>query len=182
ITTSASIGISVYPRDGKAADELLKRADIAMHKAKESGKNNVLCYAKGMDSRAVKFLVVEKDLRTAIEEDQLCLYYQPQVDLKTGDLVGVEALVRWQHPERGLISPSHFIPLAEDTGLIVPLGEWLLRKASEQQKRWMEAGNYVGRIAVNLSPRQLRQRDFAQRLEQILAEVGLPPQIGRAHV
>ncbi|MCW8195056.1 EAL domain-containing protein [Proteobacteria bacterium 005FR1] len=175
LQTSASIGISVYPQDGNAADELLKRADIAMHKAKESGKNNFLYFTEGMDSSAVKFLVVEKDLRTAIEEDQLCLYYQPQVDLQTGDLVGVEALVRWKHPQRGLISPSHFIPLAEETGLIVPLGEWLLRKAAEQQKRWMAAGNYVGKIAVNLSPRQLRQRDFAERLAQILEEADLPP-------
>jgi diguanylate cyclase (GGDEF)-like protein/PAS domain S-box-containing protein len=175
VQSSASIGISVYPQDGHAADELLKRADIAMHKAKESGKNNYLYYTEGMDSSAVRFLVVEKDLRTAIEEDQLCLYYQPQVDLQTGDLVGVEALVRWNHPERGLILPSHFIPLAEETGLIVPLGEWLLRKAGEQQKRWMASGKYVGKIAVNLSPRQLRQRDFADRLGQILEEIGLPP-------
>jgi diguanylate cyclase (GGDEF)-like protein/PAS domain S-box-containing protein len=175
VQSSASIGISVYPQDGNAADELLKRADIAMHKAKESGRNNFLYYTEGMDSSAVRFLVVEKDLRIAIDEDQLCLYYQPQVDLQTGDLVGVEALVRWKHPQRGLIAPSHFIPLAEETGLIVPLGEWLLRKAAEQQKRWMASGKYVGKIAVNLSPRQLRQRDFAERLDQILKEVDLPP-------
>ncbi|MGQ9425668.1 putative bifunctional diguanylate cyclase/phosphodiesterase [Gilvimarinus sp. F26214L] len=175
VQTSASIGISVFPQDGNAADELLKRADIAMHKAKESGKNNYLYYTEGMDSSAVKFLVVEKDLRTAIEEGQLCLYYQPQVDLQTGDLVGVEALVRWNHPERGLIAPSHFIPLAEETGLIVPLGEWLLREAGAQQKRWMESGKYVGKIAVNLSPRQLRQRNFVERLGEILEEIDLPP-------
>lgn len=174
IVSTASIGISVYPQDGNAADELLKRADIALHKAKETGKNNYLYYTDGMDVSAVKFLVLEKDLRSAIEKDQLRLFYQPQVDLKTGSLVGVEALVRWQHPQRGLISPSHFIPLAEETGLIVPLGEWLLRKAGAQQKEWMTSGKYVGKVAVNLSPRQLRQRDFAQRLEEILAEIELP--------
>ncbi|GAB1263801.1 EAL domain-containing protein [Aurantivibrio infirmus] len=174
IQTSSSIGISVYPQDGGAADELLKRADIALHKAKESGKNNYLYFTEGMDSSAVKFMVLEKDLRAAIEEDQLRLYYQPQVDLQTGSLVGVEALVRWQHPQRGLISPSHFIPLAEETGLIVPLGEWLLRKAGAQQKRWLAAGKYVGKIAINLSPRQLRQSNFADRFRTILEEIELP--------
>lgn len=173
VESSASIGVSVFPKDGSAADELLKRADIAMHKAKESGKNNYLYYSEGMDSSAGKFLVVEKDLRTAIEENQLCLHYQPQVDLQTGDLVGVEALVRWNHPQRGLIAPSHFIPLAEETGLIVPLGEWLLRKAGAQQKQWMASGKYVGKVALNLSPRQLREPNFAARLGQILEEIGL---------
>lgn len=174
VQNSVSIGISVYPQDGQVADELLKRADIAMHKAKESGKNNYLYFTEGMDSSAVKFLVLEKDLRRAIAENQLRVYYQPQVDLQTGALVGVEALVRWQHPERGLISPSHFIPLAEESGLIVPLGEWLLREAGRQQKEWMEAGLHVGKIALNLSPRQLRQRDFADRLQAILEEMALP--------
>ncbi len=174
VQSSATIGISIFPQDGTAADELLKRADIALHKAKESGKNNYLYFTEGMDSSAVKFLVLEKDLKTAIEQDQLRLYYQPQVDLQTGSLVGVEALVRWQHPQRGLISPNHFIPLAEETGLIVPLGEWLLRQAARQQKVWMAAGKFVGKVAVNLSPRQLRQRDFAKRIAEILAEVDLP--------
>lgn len=175
IQSSASIGISLFPGDGQASDELLKRADVAMHKAKASGKNNYLHYTEGMDETAVNFLLVEKDLRTAIEEEQLCLHYQPQVDLETGDLVGVEALVRWMHPQRGLIAPAHFVPLAEETGLIVPLGEWLLRKAGAQQRAWMESGKYVGRIAVNISPRQLRQPQFAERLGTILDEVGLPP-------
>ena len=174
VQSSATIGISLYPQDGTAADELLKRADIALHKAKESGKNNYLYFTEGMDSSAVKFLVLEKDLRSAIERDQLRLYYQPQVDLQTGSLVGLEALVRWQHPQRGLISPSHFIPLAEETGLIVPLGEWLVKKAAQQQKAWLASGKFIGKVAINLSPRQLRQRDFAKRLAEILAEVDLP--------
>lgn len=174
IRTSASIGISVYPQDGSAADELLKRADIAMHEAKESGKNRFQFYAEGMDSAAGKFMVVGKDLYKAIQEDQLCLHYQPQINLRTGRMVGVEALVRWNHPERGLIAPAHFIPLAEETGLIVPLGEWLLRKAGRQQKEWLSRGLQVGKVAINLSPRQLRETDFARRLGQILGELQLP--------
>lgn len=175
IRSSASIGISVYPRDGGAADELLKRADIAMHEAKESGKNRFRYYSDGMGSAAGKFMVVGKDLNKAIEEDQLCLHYQPQIDLRNGRMVGVEALVRWNHPERGLIAPAHFIPLAEETGLIVPLGEWLLRKAGSQQKEWLSRGLQVGKVAINLSPRQLRQTDFARRMGQILGELKLPP-------
>ncbi|GAB1258867.1 putative bifunctional diguanylate cyclase/phosphodiesterase [Aurantivibrio plasticivorans] len=176
LQNSVSIGISMYPQDGNAADELLKRADIALHKAKESGKNNYLYFTEGMDASAVKFMVLEKDLRAAIDEDQLRVYYQPQVDLKSGSLVGVEALIRWQHPERGLISPSHFIPLAEETGLIVPLGEWLIRHAGRQQRHWIDMGLHVGKIALNLSPRQLRQQDFAIRLRDILNEIDLPAQ------
>lgn len=174
LRSSASIGISIYPRHGGAADELLKRADIAMHQAKESGKNRFQYYAEGMDSTAVKFMVVGKDLYKAIEDDQLCLHYQPQVDLRSGRMVGVEALVRWNHPERGLIAPAHFIPLAEETGLIVPLGDWLLRKAGQQQSEWLSRGQRVGTVAVNLSPRQLREADFAKRLGRILAELKLP--------
>lgn len=175
IRSSASIGISAYPQDGSAADELLKCADIAMHQAKESGKNRFQYYAEGMDAAAVKFMVVGKDLSTAIEEDQLCLHYQPQIDLRTGRMVGVEALVRWNHPERGLIAPAHFIPLAEETGLIVQLGEWLLRKAGSQQKQWLSRGYPVGKVAINLSPRQLREKDFARRLAFILRELKLAP-------
>lgn len=176
VRSSASVGISIYPQHGSAADELLKRADIAMHQAKDGGKNRFQYYTDGMDSVAVKFMVVGNDLYKAIEEDQLCLHYQPQIDLRSGRMVGVEALVRWKHPERGLIAPAHFIPLAEETGLIVPLGEWLLRKAGLQQREWLSRGRRVGKIALNLSPRQLREADFATRFGQILTELKLPPQ------
>ncbi len=176
IKSTATVGISVYPQDGMAADELLKRANIAMHKAKASGKNSYLYYTDGMDVGSGKFLVLEKDLQRAIEENQLCLYYQPQVDLQTGSLVGVEALVRWRHPQRGLISPSHFIPLAEESGLIIPLGEWLLRHAGAQQKTWLQQGQRVGKVAVNLSPLQLRNPDFVEDLGKILEEIDLAPQ------
>ncbi|BFM17263.1 hypothetical protein R50073_34460 [Maricurvus nonylphenolicus] len=174
ISTTVSIGISVYPDDGTQADELLKTADIAMYKAKESGKNNYQFYAEGMNASAVNFLLLENDLRRAIEQDQLTLFYQPQFDLQTDSLVGMEALVRWQHPERGLVSPAHFIPLAEETGLIVQLSEWVLRRACEQQKTWLKSGRYAGKVAVNLSPRQFRQANFPERVAEILADTGLP--------
>lgn len=174
ITTTVSIGVSVFPEDGTDTDELLKNADIAMYKAKEAGKNNCQFYTKGMSATAVNYLLLENDLRRAVEQNQLILHYQPQVDLKTGELMGVEALVRWQHPERGLVSPAHFIPLAEETGLISPIGEWVLREACEQQKRWLDSGKKVGRMAVNLSPRQFRQRNFPDKVETILRETGLP--------
>lgn len=173
ITTTVSIGVSMFPEDGADTDELLKNADIAMYKAKEAGKNNCQFYAKGMSATAVNYLLLENDLRRAVEQNQLILYYQPQVNLQTGELTGVEALVRWQHPERGLVSPAHFIPLAEETGLIVPIGEWVLREACRQQKAWLNAGKRVGRMAVNLSPRQFRQKNFPGKVEAILRETQL---------
>lgn len=174
ITITASIGVSLYPDDGVDADELLKNADIAMYKAKEAGKNNCQFYTKGMSATAVNYLLLENDLRRAVEQEQLILHYQPQVDLQSGELMGLEALVRWQHPERGLVSPIHFISLAEETGLIAPIGEWVLREACRQQFQWLSAGKNVGRIAVNLSPRQFRQRNFPETVETILKDTGLP--------
>lgn len=173
ITSTVSIGVSIFPNDGDVTDELLKHADIAMYKAKEAGKNNCQFYTKGMNATAVNYLLLENDLRRALEQNQFTLHYQPQIDLKTGDLMGVEALVRWQHPDRGLVSPAHFIPLAEETGLIVPIGEWVLREACRQQKLWLDAGKKVGKIAVNLSPRQFRQKNFPGKVEAILRETQL---------
>ena len=173
ISTTVSIGVSVYPEDGSDTDELLKNADIAMYKAKEAGKNNCQFYTKGMNATAVNYLLLENDLRRALELNQLTLHYQPQVDLHSGDLMGVEALVRWQHPDRGLVSPAHFIPLAEETGLIVPIGEWVLREACLQQKRWLDTGRHVGKVAINLSPRQFRQKNFPGKVEAILRETQL---------
>ncbi len=174
ISSTVSIGVSLYPEDGDDTDTLLKNADIAMYKAKEAGKNNFQFYTEGMNATAVNFLLLENDLRRAIEHEQLTLYYQPQMDLQTGSLTGVEALVRWVHPERGLVSPANFIPLAEETGLIVPLGDWVLREACRQQKQWIQTGKYVGKVAVNLSPRQFRQKNFPDKVAQILLETELP--------
>jgi diguanylate cyclase (GGDEF)-like protein/PAS domain S-box-containing protein len=174
ISITASIGISVYPDDGEASDELLKNADIAMYKAKEAGKNNCQFYTAGMSATAVNYLLLENDLRRAIELEQLTLHYQPQLGVHSSGLTGVESLVRWQHPERGLVSPAHFIPLAEETGLIVPLGEWVLRAACQQQKAWLDAARDVPKIAVNVSTRQFRQRDFPSKVAAILRETGLP--------
>ncbi|HEY7883350.1 MAG TPA: EAL domain-containing protein [Cellvibrionaceae bacterium] len=174
ISITVSIGISVFPEDGDGTDELLKNADIAMYKAKEAGKNNCQFYAKGMSATAVNYLLLENDLRRAIEQQQLILHYQPQIDLRTGELTGVEALVRWQHPDRGLVSPAHFIPLAEETGLIVPLGEWVLHEACRQQQQWLAEGKQVPQMAVNLSTRQFRQKDFPGKVATILRDTGLP--------
>ncbi|WP_020208106.1 putative bifunctional diguanylate cyclase/phosphodiesterase [Gilvimarinus chinensis] len=174
ISITASIGISIYPTDGEATDELLKNADIAMYKAKEAGKNNCQFYAKGMSATAVNYLLLENDLRRALEQEQLTLHFQPQINLHTGELTGAEALVRWQHPERGLVSPAHFIPLAEETGLIVPLGEWVLKAACKQQKSWLNKGFQVPQMAVNLSTRQFRQRDFPGKVATVLRETELP--------
>lgn len=173
IISTVSIGVSIFPDDGLDTDELLKHADIAMYKAKEAGKNNCQFYTKGMNATAVNYLLLENDLRRALDLQQFTLHYQPQIDLKTGELMGVEALVRWQHPERGLVSPAHFIPLAEETGLIVPIGEWVLREACRQQKLWLDSGRKVGKIAVNLSPRQFRQKNFPGKVEAILRETHL---------
>ena len=173
IASTVSIGITVFPNDGDDADTLLKHADIAMYKAKESGKNNFKFYTDGMNASAVNFLLLENDLRHALESEQLELFYQPQFNLQSGDVTGMEALVRWRHPERGLIPPSNFIPLAEETGLIVELGEWVLKEACRQMKRWVSEGKYQYPVSVNLSPRQFRDQEFPTKLAAILDEAQL---------
>jgi len=173
ITCTVSIGVSVFPQDGETVEELLKHADVAMYKAKEAGKNNFKLYNFDMNAKAVDALLLENELRRAINKNELSLAYQPKINLKNGEVVGVEALVRWCHPQRGPISPVEFIPLAEETGLIVPLGEWVLRSACLQQKAWRDAEIYVGSMAVNLSPLQLRQKKFPYFLAKLLREIGL---------
>lgn len=170
---SCSIGVAVYPTDGTDPGILVEHADIAMYRAKAAGRNNVQFYASAMNERALERLRIEGALRNAIEREEFLLHYQPQVDLRTGQIVGMEALIRWQHPELGITSPSNFIGLAEETGLIVQIGAWVLRTACAQNKAWQRAGLGHLRIAVNLSARQFVQQDLAQMIATVLKETGL---------
>ena len=176
VTCTASIGVSLFPKDGDSIDQLLKSADIAMSRAKAQGKNRAQFYLKAMKDDAVNYLLLENDLRKAIENDDLCLHYQPQINLSNGQITGLEALVRWHHGERGLISPAEFIPLAEETGLITALGSWVLKTACMSFQRWLMQGIRFGKVAVNLSPRQFRREHFEETVVQILLETQLPPE------
>jgi len=176
IAATASIGVSLFPNDGDTIDQLLKHADTAMYRAKAAGKNRYQFYLSAMSDTAVNYLLLENDLRRAIEQNELCLYYQPQIDLHTGRIIGLEALVRWQHRDRGLVTPMHFIPLAEETGLIEPLGNWVLKHACTRFKAWLDGGLNFGKIAVNLSTRQFRQEKFEITVHDILKATELPPE------
>jgi diguanylate cyclase (GGDEF)-like protein/PAS domain S-box-containing protein len=173
LSMSASIGISCFPQDASEADALLKNADAAMYRAKQLGRNACQLFCADMNANAVEQLVMTNSLRVAMSQQQFLLHYQPRMDLASRRVTGVEALVRWQHPELGLIAPAHFIPLAEETGLIGDLGEWVLRAACRQAKAWQGRGLPPLRVAVNLSARQFRQPDFARQVAAILAETGL---------
>jgi diguanylate cyclase (GGDEF)-like protein/PAS domain S-box-containing protein len=170
---SASVGISLYPCDGDEANLLVKNADAAMYEAKAHGRGCYHFYSQAMTDSALERLDLEAALRHSIERDELVLHFQPQVDLVSGRLVGAEALVRWHHPELGLIPPVKFIPLAEDTGFIGPLGEWVLRTACRQMKRWQTAGLPLPKVAVNVSARQFERGNFIRLVADILAETGL---------
>ncbi len=169
-----SIGISLYPKDGDDPESLLKNADTAMYRAKETGRNRFQFYTGDMNIRVVNRLVLEEDLRRAMKEGELRVYYQLLVGVAEKQVTGVECLLRWEHPKRGLISPVEFISLAEETGLILPIGDWVMRTACEQAQRWMDLGFPRMRIAVNLSPRQFSQKKFTERVADMLAETGLP--------
>jgi diguanylate cyclase (GGDEF)-like protein/PAS domain S-box-containing protein len=172
---TASIGIVTYPDDGIDAETLMKNADFAMYHAKDSGRNNYQFFKPDMNERAVERQSLEVDLRLALEERQFVLHYQPKMSLETGAIMGVEALVRWHHPQRGLVPPVQFIPVAEECGVIVPIGRWVLREACRQTRAWMDAGLPRIRIAVNVSTVELREKDFVAAVRVILTETGLEP-------
>ncbi|MCE9638749.1 MAG: EAL domain-containing protein [Betaproteobacteria bacterium] len=174
---TASIGISAYPGDGENSQTILKHADIAMCRAKEHGKNNYQFYSSQMNLHSFERLVLERFLRHAMEQDEFHVYYQPKLDLLTGCVTGMEALLRWVHPGMGMISPTKFIPLAEETGLIVPIGAWVLRAACAQNRAWQLQGLPPLRVAVNLSARQFAQDDLLSTIVNVLAETGLAPEL-----
>jgi len=175
LSVSSSAGISVYPRDGSSIGELLSNADAAMYKAKNLGSNQFQFYTSELGEQITGRLALENGLHDALLNNEFVLYYQPQFDIATKKISSVEALIRWNHPTRGLLLPIHFIPAAEDTGLIVPIGEWILKTACEQNKKWQDAGYPPMRIAVNLSSKQIRQPDLIQKIKAILETTGLSP-------
>jgi diguanylate cyclase (GGDEF)-like protein len=176
VQVSCSIGVAVYPNDGGDAETLLMHADAAMYRAKDMGKNNCQFYTREMNAAIEEKLVLLEGLRGALDDGQFRLVYQPKVDLQTGRVFGVEALVRWDHPEHGVIGPDRFIPLAEESGMIVALGEWVLRSACLQNRAWQEDGLAPLRISVNVSPRQFEEQRLVERVALALEDSGLAPE------
>ncbi|MEJ2691624.1 MAG: EAL domain-containing protein [Candidatus Thiodiazotropha sp.] len=174
IYISFSIGISIYPSDGDTKESLIKHADIAMYKVKNAGKNGYALYSDNMKSLYSQSLDIENGLRKAISSDELRVYYQPQYDILTDTMIGVEALVRWQHPQRGLILPNEFIHVAEESGLIIPLGDWVLRKACRDVKRWMDESSIKLGLSVNISAQQLEMEQFVAETLQVVNCMRLP--------
>lgn len=172
---SCSAGVATYPADGNDADTLIKFAGVAGYRSKEKGRDRFQFYMPEMNARSLERLRIESDLRNALAREEFVLHYQPQVNLRTGRIVGMEALLRWQHPALGMLPPTRFIPLAEETGLIVPIGDWVLRSACRQNKAWQRAGLGHLRVAVNLSIRQFAQPDLVQSIAAILQETALEP-------
>ena len=175
LVVSASIGIALYPNDGHDPESLLRNADSAMYRAKAEGRNTYQLCTDEMKARALERLAVESRLRTAVHDQQLMLAYQPQINLVTGRTIGVEALVRWNDPLRGVVEPASFIPIAEESRLILPLGEWVLRTACKQMKEWHDRGAGPMRIGVNLSARQFQQHDLVDMVRSALDESNLGP-------
>jgi diguanylate cyclase (GGDEF)-like protein/PAS domain S-box-containing protein len=176
LSVTCSLGISVFPDHGTDGETLLKNADAAMYCAKDNGRNNFQFFTQDMNIRAVERLTLENSLRMALERKELFLEYQPQVDLATGKIIGAEALLRWRHPELGLVPPSKFIPIAENSGMIIPIGEWVLRTACTQARLWQDEGLAPLTVAVNVSVVQFRQEQFCQVIRTVLDETGLPAQ------
>ncbi len=175
LTSTVSIGIAIYPEDGRDFDTLLKKADTAMYRAKESGRNTYRFFDEQMNVEAVEHLSMRNGLRRAVEKGEFVLHYQPQIDLASGAVVGAEALIRWQHPDLGMIHPARFIPVAEESGLIVPIGEWVMREACRQAAAWKKDGLPELTMAVNLSPVQFKRGDLEQTVIGALEESGFNP-------
>ncbi len=171
---SASIGISIYPSDGNNAETLIKNADIAMYHAKQNGRNNYQFFENDMNIRVTQRLVIETNLRVALEMQQFELLYQPKYNLFDNQITGAEALLRWHHDQWGQVSPDKFIPIAEDCGLIVPIGRWVLREACSQAKKWMDDGLPTITIAINISAQEFLQKDFVKSVNEVLLDTGLP--------
>lgn len=174
-TISVSIGISIYPDDGQDAETLIKSADTAMYYAKENGRNNYKFFEQGMNARTVQQQSIEASLRGALERQEFVLYYQPKINLHSGTIIGVEALIRWQHPELGLLLPAQFVPNAEDCGLILPIGRWVLREACRQARAWVQAGLPPMTVAVNTSALEFRAKDFFENVRATLEDSSLEP-------
>ncbi|WP_088103645.1 putative bifunctional diguanylate cyclase/phosphodiesterase [Halalkalibacter urbisdiaboli] len=175
-TITACIGIAIFPDNGSTAESLIRSADAAMYRAKANGSDGFELYNRNMNEDISKLFNVENDLRKALERNEFKLYFQPQFDTRTGKLCGEEVLVRWNHPDNGLLSPSRFISIAEETGLIIPIGDWILREACKQKASWIHAGYPNVPMSVNISSRQFLQVRFVHFIETILEETGLPPE------
>jgi diguanylate cyclase (GGDEF)-like protein/PAS domain S-box-containing protein len=173
---SCSVGISIFPEHGAEGETLIKNADAAMYSAKERGCNNFQFFTKDMNANAVERLTLESGLRLALDKKELFLMYQPQIEIATGRIIGLEALLRWQHPELGLVPPDKFIRIAENSGLIMPIGEWVLRTACSQTRKWQDEGLPAVSVAVNVSAVQFRQAGFCELIRRVLHETGLAPQ------
>jgi EAL domain-containing protein (putative c-di-GMP-specific phosphodiesterase class I) len=172
---TGSIGISIYPDDAPDASTLLKNADIAMYRSKEQGKNTYQFYSNEATAATFEHLMLETSLRRALEREEFVLHYQPIIDLRSGRVTGMEALIRWQHPDLGTVSPARFIPLAEETGLIIPIGQWVLEQACREVRALHKHGFADMHVAVNLSPKQFRQRDLARNIARVLEQGSLDP-------
>jgi len=174
LSVGATVGISLFPEHGEDVTTLIKHADLALYRAKERGRGCYQFFESSFTAQATQRMLIENDLRQALERNQLSIQYQPQYSLADGQMVGAEALLRWHHPERGLIAPATFIPIAEDTGLIVPIGAWVLVQACRQAKLWRDAGMPLGIMAVNMSGVQIQRGDIAATVARVLEETGLP--------
>lgn len=175
VYVTASVGVALYPQDANDPESLMKSAELAMYRAKESGRNTYQLYTAEMQTRVTERMALESMLRRALARGELALHYQPQVDLRSNRVFGCEALIRWNQADLGMIEPAKFIPLAEETGLIVPIGEWVLRTACAQCREWQDAGLPPVSVAVNISARQFREKNFLQAVRKTLAETGLNP-------